>query len=73
MSSRGVVVRQLVFTRGYITIATCIWPCVRLCLTVSVTIGVLSKRLKDSGCFLVWGLPLTYPTLCCKEIQVPSK
>jgi len=25
------------------------------------------------GLFLVWGLPLTYPTLCCKEIQVPSK
>jgi len=27
----------------------------------------------QSGWFLAWELPLTYPTLSFKEIQVPSK
>ena len=36
-------------------------------------IGVLSKRLDESGWVSVWELPSTYPTLCFIEIQVPLK
>ena len=45
-----------------------------LCLSVSLSqVGVLSKRMNESGwVFVAWKLPSTYPTLCCKEIQVPS-
>ena len=42
------------------------------CLCVS-QVCVLLKRLNKSGCYLVWELPSTYPILCYKEIQVPSK
>ena len=31
------------------------------------------KRLNESGWFLAWELHSTYPTLCYKEIHVPSK
>jgi len=45
-----------------------------LCLSVSLSqVGVLSKRLNESGWFLAWELPSTYPTFYCKEIQVSSK
>ena len=43
---------------------------VSVCLS---QVGVPSKRLNESGWFLARELPLTYPTLCCKEIQVSSK
>ena len=43
--------------------------CVCLCLS---QVGVLSKRLNESGWFLARELPSTNPTLCCNEIQVPS-
>ena len=46
--------------------------CLRLFLCRS-QVGVLSKRMNESGWFLAWELPSTYPTLCFKEIQVPSK
>ena len=36
-------------------------------------VGVLSKRMNESGWFLAWELHSTYPTLCYKEIHVPSK
>jgi len=44
---------------------------VALCLCLPV--GVLSKRLNESVWFLAWELRSTYSTLCCTEIQVPSK
>jgi len=43
-------------------------PCV--CLS---QVGVLLKRLSESGWLMAWGLPSIYPTVCNKEIQVPSK
>jgi len=36
-------------------------------------VGVLSKRMDESGWFLAWELPSTYPALCFKDIQLPSK
>jgi len=36
-------------------------------------VSVLLKQLNESSWFLAWGLLSIYPTLCCKEIQVPSK
>ena len=47
-------------------------PAMALCLCLS-QVGVLSKRLNESGWFLVWELLSAYLTLCCKEIQVSSK
>jgi len=44
-----------------------------LCLSVSVSVGVLSKRLNESDWCLAWGLLSTCPTLCSKEIQVSPK
>jgi len=41
-----------------------------LCLS---QVGVLLKRLNECGWFLACELLSTYPTLCFKEIQVPSK
>jgi len=44
-----------------------------LCLSVSVLqIGVLSKRLNESGWFWAREILSTCPTLCCKEIPVSS-
>jgi len=43
-------------------------PC--LCLS---EVGVILKRLNESGWFLAWELHSTYPTLCYKEIHVSSK
>jgi len=43
---------------------------VRVCLS---QVCVLWKRLDESGWFLAWELPSTYPTLCYKEIQASSK
>ena len=34
---------------------------VSVCLS---QVGVLSKRMDESGWFLAWQLPSTYPTLC---------
>ena len=47
---------------------------VSVCLSVCLSqVGVLSKRMNElSSWFLTRELSLTYPTLCCKEIQVPS-
>ena len=47
-----------------------------LCLSVSVCVclsqvGVLSKRINESGWFLAWKLSWTYPTLSFREIQIP--
>ena len=36
-------------------------------------VGVLSKPLNESSWFLAGELSSSYPTLCCREIQVPSK
>jgi len=36
-------------------------------------VGVLSKRMNESSCFLAWELHSTYPTQCFKEIHVPWK
>jgi len=47
-----------------------VFVCVCPCLS---QVGVLSKRTNESGWFLAWELHATYPTLCCKEIHVPSK
>jgi len=47
----------------FITRAT-LWPCV--CLS---QIGVLSKRMNESGWFLAWKLASTHPILFYKEIQ----
>ena len=47
-----------------------------LCLSVRVRlsqVGVISKRMNESGWFLAWQLHSTYPTLCYKEIHVTSK
>jgi len=45
-----------------------------LCLSVCLSqVGVLSKRVNESSWFLARELHLTYPTLCYKKIQVPSK
>ena len=43
---------------------------VSVCLS---QVGVLSKRLNESGWFLARELPLTYPTLCCKVNHVSTK
>jgi len=47
---------------------------VSVCLSVCLSqVGVLSKLMNESSSwFLTRELSLTYPTLCCKEIQVPS-
>jgi len=42
--------------------------CLSLCVCLS-QVGVLSKRLNKSGWFLARELPLTYPTVCNKEIS----
>jgi len=44
--------------------------CVRMCL---LQVGVLSKRLDESGWFMSQRLPSTYSTPCSEEIQVPPK
>ena len=44
----------------------------RVCVRLS-QVGVLSKRVNESGCFLAWELHSTYPTLCYKETHVPLK
>jgi len=61
--------------RRYATAGTSYGPtsvcvCVYVCLS---RVGVLLKRMDESGWFLAWELPLTYPTVCRKEIQVSSK
>jgi len=43
-----------------------------VCVCLS-QVGVLSKRLNESSWILAWELHSTYPTLCYKEIHVPSK
>ena len=43
---------------------------VSVCLS---EVGVILKRLNESGWFLAWELHSAYPTLCYKEIHVPSK
>jgi len=45
---------------------------VSVCVCLS-QVGVLLKRMNESGWFLARQLHLTYPTLCYKEIHVPSK
>ena len=50
------------------TIATA--PCLSVCLS---QVGVLSKRINESGWFLACELPSTCLTLCHKKIQVSSK
>ena len=45
-------------------------PVLALCLCLS-QVGVLSKRLNESGWFLLRELLSTYLALCFKEIQVP--
>ena len=45
---------------------------VSVCVRLS-QVGVLSKRMNESGWFLAWELHSTYPTLCYKEIHVLSK
>jgi len=48
--------------------------CPSICLSDRLSqVGVLSKRLDESGWVSVWELPSTYPTLCFIEIQVPLK
>ena len=44
---------------------------VSVCVCLS-QVGVLLKRMNETGWFLAWELHSTYPTLCCKEIHVPS-
>ena len=52
-----------------ITMALC--PSVCVCLSqVDVRSIEMAERI---GLVLAWELLSTYPTLCCKEIQVPSK
>jgi len=51
-------------------IALCMSVCLCLCLS---QVGVLSKRLNEWGWFFAQDLLSTRPTLCYKEIQVPSK
>ena len=45
--------------------------CLSVCLCLS-QVGVLSKRLNESGWFWARELLSTYSTLCFKEIQIPS-
>ena len=45
--------------------------CLSVCLSVSC--GVLSKRMNEWSWFLVWNLPSIYPTLFAKEIRVSPK
>ena len=54
------------------TLSSCV--CLSVCLSARLPqAGIVLKRLDESSCFLAWGLPLTYPTLCCREIWVSSK
>jgi len=47
---------------------------VSVCVCVRLSqVGVLLKRLNESGWFLAKELHSTYPTLCYKEIHVPLK
>jgi len=55
---------------SYGPVSDCLSACVCVCLS---QVGVLSKRLNKSDCFLSWELLLIYTTLCYKEIQVLSK
>ena len=68
-----------VFTaRCYASAVLAMGLCLSVCLSVRVRVrlsqvGVLSKRMNESGWFLARELHSTYPTLCYKEIHVPSK
>ena len=44
-----------------------------VCLFVCLCLFVTSRSSDRIGWFLAWKLPSTYPTLCYKEIGVPSK
>ena len=55
----------------YVSVYVSVSVCLSVCLSHQV--GVLSKRLNESDWFLARELPSTYPTLCCKEIQVSPK
>jgi len=57
--------------RRYASAGTSYCP-VSVCVCHMSQAGVLSKRLNESGWFLAWQLPPTYPPLCYKEIRVPS-
>jgi len=40
-------------------------PCLSVCLSVCLSqVGVVSKRLDESGWVLAWELPYNYPRLC---------
>jgi len=70
----SVLVRgELLPARRYASAGTSYGPvfvCVCVCLS---QVDVLSKRMNESSWFLAWELHSTYPTLCYKEIHVPSK
>ena len=63
--------------RRYASAGTSYGPvsdCLSACVCVSLSqVGVLSKRLNKSDCFLSRELLLIYTALCYKEIQVLSK
>jgi len=66
-----VAVKRFVPARRYAGACT---SYVALCLSVCLSqVGVLLKRLNESSWFLACELLFTRPTLCCKEIQVPSE
>ena len=72
-SDNGIVYTNRAFlpARYYASVGTIYSP-LSVCLCLSL-IGVLSKRLNESGWFLALELLSTYPALRYKEIQVPSK
>jgi len=68
-----VTIRKYAVNRFYPPDALLVWVlAMALCLCLS-QVSVLLKQLNKSGCFLAWELLTTYPTLFCKEIELPLK
>ena len=55
-----------------LAMALCLSVCLSVCVSLS-QVGVLSKRMDESGWFLASELPSIYSTLCCKKIRVYPK
>ena len=53
------------------TMATALCPSLSVCVCCHKSV-FYRNGLNESGWILARELPSTYPTLCCKEIQIPS-
>ena len=75
-TSRDTQMIQICFYQRDAMLARVLAMALRLSVSVTLClsqVGVLSKRLNESGWFLARELLSAYPTLCYKEIRVYSK